>query len=68
MLENVEETSSYEFRLVISKVFLAVKFVCRMHLRYEHDKITDDVIMTQPAQFIFNQEVVLKDSTSKGAI
>lgn len=37
-----------------------------MHLRYDHEKITDDVSMTNPSQFVFQQEIVLKDTALKG--
>lgn len=66
MIDNSEEVSSYEFRLLITKVFLTVKFHCKMHLRYDQEKISDDVPMAQPSQFIFQQEVILKDTALKG--
>lgn len=66
MIDNSEEVSSYEFRLLITKVILTVKFHCKMHLRYEQEKISEEVPMTQPSQFIFQQEVLLKDAAFKG--
>ena len=50
-----EDVTSYEFNLLFVKVNLTVKFPCKMHLRYDNNRISEDVSMTDHSEFIFNQ-------------
>ena len=66
-MDDLEETSCYEFRVKVIKIQLTVKFPCRMYLRYDHQKISQDVKMTTPYQFVFEQELTLQDAAMKSA-
>ena len=63
---EAQESASYQFHLLFIKVHLTVKFPCRMSLRYEGQKISDQVSSTGNSEFLFNQEIVLKDTAMKG--